>query len=155
MQVVCIDQSDSSPSCTPERRTNAITVSVRSTSSMRSVVSTSMVSATTARPPALAEVVFATGVSRTVTTELLDITPFMVTFRGSTDAYPDRKGSWVQSPHGPATVSEDAFDAREARVHGHCRMTGRSGRRDDPRVRRPPVQGQVHFEARETPGRQP
>ena len=25
VQVVCIDQSDSSPSCTPERRTNAIT----------------------------------------------------------------------------------------------------------------------------------
>ena len=75
VHVVCIDQSDRSPSCTPERRTNAITVSVRSTISMRSVVSTSMVSATTASPPALAEVVFATGVSRTVTTELLDITP--------------------------------------------------------------------------------
>ncbi len=75
VQVVCIDQSDSSPSCMPERRTNAITVSVRSTSSTRSVVSTSIVSATTAKPPTLAEVVFATGVSRTVITELLDIAP--------------------------------------------------------------------------------
>ena len=74
-QVVCIDQSDSSPSCTPDRRTKAITVSVRSTSSMRSLVSTSMVSATIAKPPALAAVVFATGVSRTVTTELLLIAP--------------------------------------------------------------------------------
>ena len=75
VQVVCIDHSDSRPSCTPDRRTNAITVSVRSTISTRSLVSTSMVSATTAKPPALAEVVFATGVSRTVTTELLLITP--------------------------------------------------------------------------------
>ncbi|MND01542.1 hypothetical protein D3C83_205710 [compost metagenome] len=75
VQVVCIDHSDSRPSCTPERRTKAMTVSVRSTISMRALVSTSMVSATTANPPALAEVVFATGVSRTVTTELLDITP--------------------------------------------------------------------------------
>ena len=75
VQVVCIDQSDSCPSCTPDRRTNAITVSVRSMSSMRSLVSTSIVSAMTVKPPALAEVVFATGVSRTVTTELLDIAP--------------------------------------------------------------------------------
>ena len=70
-QVVCIDHSDNSPSFTPERRTKAITVSVRSTSSRRSLVSISMVSATMAKPPALAAVVFATGVSRTVTTELL------------------------------------------------------------------------------------
>jgi hypothetical protein len=34
-----------------------------------------MVSAAMVKPPLLAEVVFATGVSRTVTTELLDIAP--------------------------------------------------------------------------------
>src|SRR5687768_12722383 len=70
-QVVCIDHSDNRPSFTPERRTKAITVSVRSTSSIRSLVSTSMVSATTVKPPALTDVVLATGVSLTVTTELL------------------------------------------------------------------------------------
>ena len=78
--VVCIDHNDSSPSRTPDRRTNAITVSVRSTSSTRSVVSTLMFSATTARPPTEAEVVLARGVSRTVTTELLLITPHCRTF---------------------------------------------------------------------------
>src|SRR5687767_204987 len=72
--VVCIDQSESRPSLTPVRRTNAITVSVRSTSSSRSVVSISMVSATTASPPTAADVALGTGVSRTVTTELLLIT---------------------------------------------------------------------------------
>ena len=62
------------------------------------------------KPPALADVVFATGVSRTVTTELLLIDIHCrtsvrtgtveprrtaVVTSGSTDAYPDRKGSWV------------------------------------------------------------
>ena len=37
VHVVCIDQSESRPSWIPERRTNAMTVSVRSTSSMRSI----------------------------------------------------------------------------------------------------------------------
>ena len=76
-QVVCIDHSEA---CLPGRPTaarSAITVSVRSTISMRSLVSTSMVSATTTKPPALAELVFATGVSRTVTTELLDISTIL------------------------------------------------------------------------------
>src|SRR5215203_5721329 len=91
VQVVCIDHSDNSPSRTPDRRTIDITVSVKSMISTRSVVSTSIVSATTARPPTLAEVVFGTGVSRTVTTELLLIPHGNI--QGSTDAYPDRKGS--------------------------------------------------------------
>ena len=94
VQVVCIDHSDSRPSWIPERRTNAMTVSVRSTSSMRSVVSTSMVSATTAKPPAVADVVFgdgrfAHGDHRALAHQL----HCSVTISWFNDTYPDRKGS--------------------------------------------------------------
>src|SRR5688572_31598599 len=92
-QVVCIDHSDNRPSLTPERRTKAITVSVRSTSSIRSLVSTSMVSATTVKPPALTDVVFATGVSLTVTTELLLIETILFATCNSSEGTPGTSGT--------------------------------------------------------------
>src|SRR5687768_15052786 len=133
--VVCIDQSESRPSLTPVRRTNAITVSVRSTSSSRSVVSISMVSATTASPPTAADVALGTGVSRTVTTELLLITLHSILAAHGPEqgraawpalprrrviafvCYPDTDGKWVKSPHGPATVSE-LFASQDTSCHG-------------------------------------
>ena len=80
VQVVCIDQSDSSPSCTPDRRTNAIT-RVGQIDELDALGGVDVDGLGDDRESAaLADVVLATGVSRTVTTELLDIT-LHVTFR--------------------------------------------------------------------------
>ena len=70
-QVVCIDHSVIMPSLILNFCTYSITRSVRSTSSSRSSVSMTKFSPWMTRPPVVARATASTGVSRTVTVELL------------------------------------------------------------------------------------
>ena len=53
------------------------------------------------------------------------------TIESSTDAYPGRQGSWVQSPHGPATVSGHTPRVRKLPSKGHVTTGARDAWGDD------------------------